>query len=70
MKKSYSVTIKDSYLLLPHCLRDLADAFELAEKKSYFPFKFMTKQNMGYIGVVPEKAFETVMCLRNFMKIT
>jgi hypothetical protein len=57
IKRSYSIKIKDSFMLLPHSLRNLTKAFEVTETKSYFPHKFLTKATINYIGDVPGKEY-------------
>jgi hypothetical protein len=45
-----SVLFKDSYLLLPHSLRDLCKIFQVANFKTYFPFKL---SDIFYKGALP-----------------
>ena len=54
----YSITLSDSYLLLPSSLRKLAIAFNVT-LKGHFPFKFMEsiKNPMLYEGILPNISF-------------
>nr|YP_010759081.1 hypothetical protein QEO35_mgp38 [Hericium alpestre]WEX31995.1 hypothetical protein [Hericium alpestre] len=52
--KVYSVTIKDSYLLLPASLRRLGKDFKVITKKGIFPYTFVNKNNLNYIGNIPD----------------
>lgn len=58
-KKTFRFTILDSYLILPNTLRQLCLDFHLdpAFSKSYFPYPFVTKDNLNYIGPVPASNF-------------
>ena len=55
-KKIGTITFKDSMLLLPGSLRNLAKSFGV-DSKSYFPFKFVnnTDVDLNYIGEIPNK---------------
>ncbi len=53
--KFYSIEFRDSLQLLLAGLRKLAIAFNV-DKKGIFPYKFVTSNNLNYIGAVP--AFE------------
>jgi len=45
---------RDSLLLLPNSLRDLAESFDV-ESKSYFPYEFVNDPNvdLNYVGPIP-----------------
>ena len=45
-----SILFKDSYLLIPHSLRDLCRIFQVANPKTYFPFKL---SDIFYKGALP-----------------
>lgn len=49
-KKNRTITFKDSYLMLPICLRLLCVAFNVDTIKSYFPFGM---SDINYIGELP-----------------
>jgi hypothetical protein len=57
-KDKYSLTIYDSYLILPAGLDKLAKAFN-CESKGMFPLKFLNIPNISldYIGKVPEMKY-------------
>jgi len=50
----YKLTIKDSLLILLGTLDRLSKAFNVDNPKSIFPFLFVNKDNLNYIGEVPE----------------
>ena len=50
----YNVQFKDSYLLLLASLAKLTKGFGVETLKSIFPFLFVNKNNLDYIGSVPE----------------
>jgi hypothetical protein len=52
----FSLFIKDSYLLLPHSLRKLANEFQV-QTKGYFPYKFVNENTLNYIGASPTIEF-------------
>lgn len=52
----FNIKIRDSYLLLPHSLRQLAIEFEV-ESKGYFPYKFVSEGTLDYIGRTPSYKF-------------
>jgi len=52
----YTITFKDSLQLLLASLRKLAISFGVSTQKGIFPHKFVSEENLNYIGVVP--AFE------------
>jgi DNA polymerase type B, organellar and viral len=50
----YRLQFKDSYLLLLNSLSDLTKGFRVSTLKSIFPFLFVNKNNLDYIGEVPQ----------------
>ena len=54
--KGYSITLKDSYQLLPSSLANLAKNFNV-EDKGIFPYEFPNENNLGYSGEVPSRFF-------------
>nr|YP_010714056.1 hypothetical protein P2X57_mgp46 [Fuscoporia gilva]WDD39619.1 hypothetical protein [Fuscoporia gilva] len=50
---SYYLNFKDSFLLLPVGLSKLTKQFKVSTLKSFFPHKYVTKNNLNYIGSVP-----------------
>lgn len=51
--KKFNLSIKDSMLLLPSSLADLAKSFNLDDDKDIFPYTFPNKNNLDYMGPVP-----------------
>jgi len=52
-KNNVSITILDSYQILKGSLKDLSQAFDVPVPKGDFPHKFITKDNLDYIGKTP-----------------
>lgn len=52
-KNKYYFTFRDSYLLLPKSLRELGQSFSVNEQKSHFPYEFVNKVGINYIGSLP-----------------
>lgn len=52
----YKLTFRDSLLLLLSSLKKLGKIFKVEQQKEIFPHRFVTPDNLNYIGVVP--AFE------------
>ena len=57
IKYSYSLGIRDSMLLLPSSLEKLGKAFGVETQKDIYPYYFPNKNNLNYIGAVPEYKF-------------
>lgn len=53
----YQLKFKDSYLILLASLFRLCKAFKVENSKSIFPIFFVNKDNLNYIGEVPEMKF-------------
>lgn len=51
--KVRSVTLQDSYALLANSLYDLCNAYNVPIKKGIFPYSFVNKNTLFYIGVTP-----------------
>nr|UEP17200.1 hypothetical protein [Russula sp.] len=58
----YQIEFRDSYLILLNSLRKLCTAFKVETAKSIFPFLFVNKDNLNYIGNVPD--------IKHFMDIS
>ena len=52
-----SLTFYDSYQLLPSSLRKLALSFNTITQKDIFPYNFVNKYNLNYVGPVPSMEF-------------
>ena len=48
------VKLQDSATFLTSNLRDLCDAYEVSNKKSYFPYDFCNSNTLFYKGITPE----------------
>ena len=54
--RGYSITLKDSYQLLPSSLAKLTKNFNV-EDKGIYPYEFPNENNLGYSGEVPSRFF-------------
>lgn len=52
-----NIHFKDSLLLLPIALDKLISAFNIETKKLPFPYKFVNKDNLNYIGDIPDYVY-------------
>jgi hypothetical protein len=50
----YQIEFKDSYLILLNSLASLSKSFKVDDGKSIFPHLFVNKNNLNYIGDVPD----------------
>ena len=53
-KTQYSITLRDSMLILPSSLSKLAKDFNIKTGKGIFPYSFVNKNNLDYKGCIPE----------------
>jgi hypothetical protein len=53
----YQIEFKDSYLMLLNSLDSLSDSFKVDNAKSVFPHLFVNKDNLNYIGEVPNMKY-------------
>ncbi len=58
-----TIIFKDSYLLLPHSLRKLCEAFNITIPKGFFPFKLT---NIFYNGILPKFEYWTGISLSEY----
>ena len=49
----YVLLFRDSYLLLPQNFRKLAIDFNVSQKKTIFPYNFVNKVGLDYVGQCP-----------------
>jgi hypothetical protein len=58
--KNYILYFRDSYLIMPASLKDLATNFQV-EEKGLFPFLFVNQKNinLNYEGLIPEYKYYT-----------
>lgn len=56
-KKTYSIKLVDSYNILNSSLSELCEAFETEVKKTFFPYKFVNKNNLFYKGIKPDISY-------------
>jgi DNA polymerase type B, organellar and viral len=55
--KKINIYFKDSLLLLPMSLDKLIAAFDIKTKKLAFPYNFVNKDNLNYIGYIPDYVY-------------
>ena len=53
-KTQYTLTLRDSMLILPSSLSKLAKGFDLKMGKGFFPYSFVNENNLDYKGSIPE----------------
>lgn len=53
----HNCIFNDMALIYPGSLSKVAQSFKLSIKKSYFPYKFVNKDNINYIGEIPDKKY-------------
>ena len=61
--RKYSISFRDSLLMLPSKLKDLSKYFETEQQKTLFPHKFLNNDiiKLDYVGEVPEiKYFDNI----------
>lgn len=51
---NYVITLLDSFLFLPSSLRKLGEAFNCDVTKGVFPYKFISKDRINYVGNTPD----------------
>ena len=52
-----NITLLDFLQLIPGSLNEILKSFNCSIKKGYFPYKFVNKENLNYIGDKPSKDF-------------
>jgi hypothetical protein len=52
-RRTRKLLFQDSFLILPHKLEKLAEAFECETKKGSFPHNFSSFETLNYIGPKP-----------------
>lgn len=55
-KKSIKITFVDSLNLLNNSLANLSKDFKVKTKKGIFPYSFVKKESLNYIGALPDKS--------------
>ncbi len=69
IKKYRTITLLDSYLFLPACLRKLAKDFHCFFEKGYFPYKFVNKDTLLYKGVTPDYDYFTDLSMDEYKEL-
>jgi len=55
--KYINITFVDSYNLLTNSLDDLTKDFNTKTKKGIFPYNFVNRNNLSYIGPIPDISY-------------
>nr|ABR20837.1 DNA polymerase [Fusarium proliferatum] len=55
--KIRSITLNDSLPILSMSLRSLCKAYKVEQAKSYFPYDFVNKNTLFYVGNTPNKSY-------------
>ena len=53
----FKITLLDSLQLIPGSLENILNSFDCSIQKGNFPYKFVNKNNLNYIGDKPDKKF-------------
>jgi hypothetical protein len=64
--KTKTIIFKDSYLMLPHSLRQLCEAFKVSNPKGYFPFLL---NDIFYTGVLPKFELFTSLSSNKYLNL-
>jgi hypothetical protein len=62
--KNKTIIFKDSFLMLPHSLRELCNSFKVVASKGYFPFLL---NDLNYKGLFPEYKYFTSLSLNEYL---
>ncbi len=57
---------RDSIQLIPGSLRRLSEIFDVEYKKGFFPYKFMTRDNINYVGPRPDYTYFSGMTFEDY----
>ncbi len=69
-KKIYKIVFKDSYLLLGSSLRKLGKDFNVETQKGFFPYSFVSRNKLNYIGKIPDyKYFTNDLNFNDYLKM-
>ena len=65
-KKYIKITLLDSFNILSNSLFNLAKDFKVKTQKGIFPYNFVNKNNLNYIGPTPDIKFYKNTTLENY----
>ena len=68
--KTNTIKIVDSYNILSHSLKDLCEIYQAETSKDFFPYKFMSKDTLFYVGNKPSKSKYENIDKKNYDLIT
>lgn len=60
------IRFRDSIQLIPGSLRRLSEVFNVEYKKGFFPYKFMTRDNVNYVGPRPDYTYFSGMSREDY----
>lgn len=69
-KKTYTIKLVDSYNILQSSLNDLCLTFNPTVKKTYFPYDFVNKNTLFYIGDKPDINYYKLINVKDSKNIT
>jgi hypothetical protein len=68
--KTYTIKLVDSYNLLNSSLSDLCKTFDTETKKSFFPYNFVNRKTLFYLGNKPNKDYYNIdICECEYEKV-
>src|SRR5271154_5669752 len=67
--KKINLTFHDSLMLLPLSLKKLIETLSIPTQKLSFPYLFPNKNNLNYIGALPDFKYFTNLSLNEYTKL-
>jgi len=67
--KKFKITLLDSLQLIPGTLESILKSFKCSLQKGFFPYKFVNKDNLFYVGDKPSKDFYKEIELSEYLKV-
>ena len=67
--KNYTIKLVDSYTLLQSSLSELCKTFDTEVKKSVFPYDFVSKYNLFYVGNKPDIKYYNKIDIKSYEEV-
>lgn len=67
--KNYTIKLVDSYTLLQSSLSKLCETFDTEVKKSVFPYDFVNKYNLFYVGNKPDIKYYNDIDIKSYKEV-
>lgn len=64
--RKLQINILDSALMIKGSLRVIAKSFKCDKQKGYFPYNFVNKESLNYVGSVPAKSYYNDLSLSDY----